>query len=433
MPVVAAATVFLFACGSSSVPGLLHIGHPGRWIALVALLVASAAWAAGGERRLAVRPGVAAASIFLAALAVVSTTWSVAPRITLERAVTIAVLELTALLVAQAVAGRRSVAERVLGGLLAGSALVALAGIVVYLLAHRDAVEISTPELPPRFKGMGQNPNTASLLFGVAMPIAVWFVVSARTPARRIAAGAMSALLLGSIVASGSHGALLAGTVGSALVVVVSLGRLVSRVAAVAAVAAVAILAFWIETLPQPSRSKPPAAPAASQPPAAKPGYVDAEINTPLDGELGIPLPGQANPRTLTTSSGRTEAWGGAIRQAEQRPVAGYGFGTESRVFIDRWWTFTGGVPENSYIGIALQLGVAGLLAFGALLVALGRGAFGAFRRDRAGIAAAGIGVLGAGLTAAIGQSFVYSVGDIATATFWIAAFLLAGVERTDG
>ena len=46
------------------------------------------------------------------------------------------------------------------------------------------------------------------------------------------------------------------------------------------------------------------------------------------------------------TSSGRTQAWRGAIGQAEQRPVVGYGFGTESRVFIDRWSGFVGSVPE---------------------------------------------------------------------------------------
>ena len=88
-------------------------------------------------------------------------------------------------------------------------------------------------------------------------------------------------------------------------------------------------------------------------------------------GELGIPLPGASLRRRLVTSSGRRDAWGGAIRQAAQRPIVGYGFGTEARAFIDRWSGFVGSVPENSYIGLALQLGVVGLVVFALLVSSL--------------------------------------------------------------
>lgn len=428
----AAVAVCLFACGSSSVPALLHVGHPGRWVALVALLAAAAWWAADGRSPLAVDVGVAAAAVFFVLLTAVSAAWSVDPRLTVERAVTLAVLVGTALLVAQAVAGRHEAAERVLTGLLAGSVIVAVAGIFVYALAHRDAVEASSPEIPPRFKGMGQNPNTASLLYAVALPIAVWLLVAARSGRGRAVAGSSAALLAGSLVASGSHGALAAASVGCAVVMVAGARRATAAAVGVTVVAGLAGVGIWIETLPQPSHGPPPSNATVSSPPAAKPGYFDAEINTPLNGELGIPLPGQRNPRKLVTSSGRIEAWGGAIRQAEQRAVTGYGFGTESAVFIDRWWTFTGGLPENSYIGIALQLGIAGLLAFGTLLLCLFRSGVVSLRRQRTGVTPAAAGVLAAALVAAIGQSYIYSVGNIATLTVWVTGLLLGSVVRAD-
>jgi O-antigen ligase/polysaccharide polymerase Wzy-like membrane protein len=425
--VAAALAVLLCACGSSSVHALLSIGHSGRWVALVLLLAASAWWAWDRRAAASVDLAVVASAVFFVALSAVSSAWSVDPRLTFERAVTLGVLALVALLIAQAVAGRPSAGERVLVGLLAGCVLVAIGGLIVLAVSHHDAVEVATTDLPPRFKGLGQDPNTASLLFGMAVPAATWLVGSAQTVARRVAFGAALALLVGSIVASGSHGAVLAGAVGAGVVVLVLPARSRSRFALALAVAGAAGVGLWIETLPQPSATNPVVASAVPVPPP-KPGYVDAQVNTPLDGELGIPLPGRSLRRNLTTSSGRTQAWKGAIHQAEQRPVAGYGYGTEANVFIDRWSTFSGGLPENSYIGIALQLGVAGLVAFAILLAALGRASVAQLRR-RAPLVVAGLGVLAAGLVAAVFQSYIYSVGNVATLTVWVGAFLLASRE----
>lgn len=430
VPVAAAVAVFLFACGSSSVHVLLDVGRPGRWVVLVVLLALAMGWVGRGRHVLAVDPAVAGATALVSALAVVSTGWSVDPRLTLERGATLTALAVTALLVAQAVEGREADAQRVLAGLLAGSVLVAVAGLVLLAVSHHDAVEIATTDVPARFRGMGQDPNTASLLFAVAAPIATWFVASARSRPRRLVSTGALALLAGSIVASGSHGAVIAAGAGCGIVALLAPGRMSRAALAGAAVVAAVGVALWIETLPQPSKASADVARAIPTPPA-KQGYLDAEINNPLNGELGIPLPGQpVLRRTLVSSSGRTAAWGGAIRQAAQRPVAGYGFGTESTVFIDRWWTFTGDVPENSYIGIALQLGIAGLVAFAGLFAALGRSALAKARKARHGVPDASIGVIAAALLAACVQSYIYAVGNIATLTVWLSAFLLASVER---
>src|SRR6185437_13011608 len=122
--------------------------------------------------------------------------------------------------------------------------------------------------------------------------------------------------------------------------------------------------------------------------------------------------------------SGRLDAWRGALHEAARRPVAGHGFGTEQDVFVDRYYRFVGGLPEDSYLGLALQLGVVGLLALLALVAALVAPGLRALRGPRPDLAAAGLGVLAAGLAIAVVQSYLYSVGNIATSTLWIAAFL---------
>ena len=428
VPFAAGAAVFAFACGSSSVAAVASTGRPLRWAVLLALLGTSAAWAL--ERR-AERPAAAllvivAAAVFVA-VALLSVAWSVAPRTTAGRALSIGVLFATALLIAFAASGRRAAIERVLAGLVAGAAAVALGGLVVLAVAHRTAVSPATNDLPARFQGLGENPNTAALLFALALPPAFGFALRGRS--RPAAAGfgwAAAVLFAGSIAASGSRGAVIAAAAGCLVVAAMVSRRSASRAVAIVTVLVVAGACAAIQTLPSPNRSATPAvAPTAASPPAAKPGYVDAEVNFPLSGELGIPPPGASEQRTILTSSGRREAWGGAIRQAEQRPLTGYGFGTEGRVFIDRWSVFVGGLPENSYIGLALQLGVAGLVALGALVAALLAAGLRARGRDGADLAAAAAGVLTAGLVLGLVQSYLYSVGNVGTTTLWIAAFLL--------
>jgi O-antigen ligase len=133
--------------------------------------------------------------------------------------------------------------------------------------------------------------------------------------------------------------------------------------------------------------------------------------------------------RTLFTSSGRRAAWRGAIRQAADRPLLGYGFGTEEDAFVNRYAGFASELPENSYIGAALQLGLAGLgLFLAAVVLAFGRFARRIERWNAAArpCAAACAGGAVAALVGAITQSYVFSVGNVATVTAWLSMFLLA-------
>ncbi len=153
-------------------------------------------------------------------------------------------------------------------------------------------------------------------------------------------------------------------------------------------------------------------------------------FGTRLADEIGSQN-GGARPqgRTLFGTSGRAQAWVGAIHIGAERPITGYGFGTEDFVFVDRWYNFQGNRPENSYIGMFMQLGLVGL----ALLCSIGVALIFAARKvlrstgDRA-LGAACFGAVAAGATLAIVQSYIYAVGDIGTVAFWTTAFVMAGL-----
>jgi O-antigen ligase len=143
-----------------------------------------------------------------------------------------------------------------------------------------------------------------------------------------------------------------------------------------------------------------------------------------MQDEIGADVGGAAG-RTMFGSSGRAVAWKGAIEQGLHRPILGYGFGTEERVFVDRFYFFQSARAENSYIGFFLQLGVVGVAGF----VLLALGLLRRLVRTRTDPQAIVLGctVLGGYLLACV-QSYAYSVGNIATLPLWLCALLLLGI-----
>jgi O-antigen ligase len=383
-----AVTVFAFAAGSSIQYHVLFYARTYRWVCLfvllgTALLSAAASWSWNRLPR-----GFLALAAGLLALAFSSAAWSVDPSLTLRRAGSLAVVFAiaAALLVAPA--------RRVLIGLLTGAAAVGIAGLGMLALDHDAAVQAASTQYPARFQGFEQNPDTAALLFALAIPITVYLLLTTRTGLARLALTAAVLLFVGSITASGARGPMLGGLVGS-LVVVAAVAQGRRRLLLAALTLAAFAACVGISRIPQ----------AKPAPPTSSSGAPPVR-------------------RTLFTSSGRRAAWVGAIHQAEDRPVAGYGFGTEALVFVDRYAAFDSDLVENSYIGAALQLGIAGLV----LLLAVALAALGPFARAPSrGARAACAGTAAAALVVAITQSYLLSAGNIGTVTAWISLFLVAG------
>jgi hypothetical protein len=351
--------------------------------------------------------------------------------------------------------------ERLFMALVAAADIVAVAGLIVLLVDHNLAVQAAAPHMPARLRGFGQNPNTASMLFAVALPIAVGLVVTTRSVWMRAAAGMSCLLLYGSIVLSDSRGALIAAAGGTVVFLALTTRRL-SRLVPVEAVAIVFFLATFqlaghrtslatatvaVPTTPIPGHvgSAKPGAPAGSQstpgtgpsttPPASRvevgirQSLPTSEIPVPFvprQDEIGYPLLYTYKP-ILGYGSGRVFAWLTAIRTGLQRPTLGYGFGTEPIVFIDRFYIFQGEYTENSFVGMFLQLGIIGTLLLLLPFVLVGRAGLLARRRSTertTSITAAAAGVAAAGFVVAFFQSYLYSVGNVATLTFWVCAVI---------
>jgi O-Antigen ligase len=432
---VIAATILLFVLASGSIQSWIPLARRLRWVALLVLVVLALAWAWRRRPRVALA-AFAVAAAFLA-LSALSIGWSASPRETVGRAAAFGVVLLAAAALAWASSGRPDAAERVLDGVVAGAGLVALGGLLVLLFRYDRAVQAATPSLPARYQGLGGGPNTATMLLAVALPPAAHVALDGGSTLRRVLGSVVALGILASIAASGSRGALAAGFAG--LATWAALREPVARraVASVAAVAALAVLCVAVSSLPDPNpRAAAAEVVADPNPPPVKAigPFVDANMLLRLQDDVGHPPPGvgvEDTGRTLTGSSGRTEAWAGALRQAAGRPLLGYGFGTEEKVFVDRYVGFNSGVPENSYVGLTLELGAVGLLLFLGLAAALLVPALRVRTSDARvrELRAACAGALVSGLVLGAFQSYLYAPGNNATAALWISAFLLVALR----
>lgn len=410
-----------------------------RWLILaLALLAAGAAaflrWTRNGARPNAglVRMGFWAASFV--GVALLSAGWSVAPKLSFERAVSLGALFVLALLVAYVTGDDARARRRALAGLAAGALVVGVLSVFLLVVDRSAAVQQASPVTPWRYRGFTENPNTISILAAVALPLIGWLALTAAERRASIVWAAGGVLLLASIIAAESRGGLVAGVAGLAALSLVEVRPARRSIAALAVLAAILVGGIELRVATDPGQAQfvsiQPLAPSGAHHVLTRTYELPGE-----ESEIGNPL--LSRTAASVAGSGRVSEWKGVLKQVEERPLLGYGFGTEERVFVDRWYYFQGGTAENSYLGLLLQLGVLGelmLCGIGVTLLVM------SVRALRAKVSARGeigaeAGVLVAAACLMLIQSYIYSVGDVATGTVWIALFLLGGnvLGRTVG
>jgi hypothetical protein len=281
-----------------------------------------------------------------------------------------------------------------------------------------------------RYRGFTENPNTIAILAAAALPLNLGFALRATSRRRQAAWLAGGLLLVGSIIASESRGGLLAACAGTLLVSAFGVEGLRQRVAAITAVALVFAggIALREAVQPPPTPFSSQVAPAPRPPVQGprphksnpKPRHIAPAVGKTSElprEEDEIGSPALSKQATTTLASGRLAAWRGALELIRDRPILGYGFGTEQKVFVDRWYYFQGGTAENSYLGLLLQLGTVGLafiLALGCALVAGGLRAVRLMRGDERLLVLMELGVLVGAAAIMLIQSYLYSVGNVA-------------------
>lgn len=469
--------VVAFACGSSSLTSVKSFGSQARWVVLIGALLGAlfvAFQRYRSDRRLPLQGLVRATALPAAflALALLSATWSGAPRLTFERSVSLGLLFALGAALVYCTQGDADARRRIFVGLALGATAVGVLGVITLIVSYDNAVQPGTPQTPWRFRGFTENPNTISVLAAVALPIIAWLGLSSREGRERLLWIGAAVLLIGSTVAAESRGGILAGDLGLAVVVLAAVRPKRTAAAALVGIALMTMGSIGLRQIkspppppfvsavasapkpkpPEPGAPVPPTAPPASyqgpaqgEPEQVRPAGRDELEPTPIDKPIPLPITARELPRatdeignptlsrknTSMVGSGRFAAWEGALRTAQSRPLLGYGFGTEQQVFIDRWYYFNGGSAENSFIGILLQLGLVGVVlisAFGLLLIYRSVRVLGSARDADKGMIAAGLGVLVAAAGVMLIQSYLYSVGNVATATVWISLFMLGAV-----
>jgi hypothetical protein len=413
------------AAGSSIQYDILHVGRPARWITIGLLLAFGVAGALRSGPAWRIPPAIALALALFCGVALASVGWSVNTHGTLTRAVGLTAVVAAVVALAGCVPSHPALAGRLLDGVLVGAAVVATAGFLYWLVDPSRAAIPATTEYAWRFQGIEENPNTAALLFGIAVPIAFSRALRTRSTVTSAAFVAVVLGLAASIAASGSRGGLLAGFVGAlAVVVLAPVARRAKLGLAVLVVCGLGLSA-WAMTIPN---ALPPApAPATSAAPTVS---RDAETVLPLDQEIGNPWwthrSGDSR-RGLLNTSVRTRAWDGTIRRAFGRPLLGFGFGAEQWAFVNRYYALSSQNPENGYLGLFLQVGLVGevlFLAVAALCIVPSIRA--CLRGVRSDSALAAAGAVAAALAAGMSQSYFQGPGGIAFVSLWVALLVAA-------
>jgi len=366
---------------------------PSHWLALMAMLVANGV-RFGSLGLLAVmiafrpRNGVAlrrpklfdGCAFAFFALAFASMLYSADPSLTVQRAASATLLYAavfwTLWFYADVVGGQK------IANILVGCVgVIFVAGIFNLLVTGPDAM------LSGRFRGVLANPNAVGMLTILFMPLVVAMVMRKK----RLSGYFLIAIMLGSVVLSGSRNGVMTTSVAMAFFAL-RIKAWKSGILLVA-IAATAYLAM--------------------------PDY------SPTPGLAARPISHILSSDKLANGGGRLEAWQVAIPIIQDKLALGHGFGTEELIFKGmKFRIHRGEYIHNSYLGLTYQLGLVGSLLIFVPLVGLllyrlmGNG-------YRSSQTAAYEAMLLGGLIAAFFESWVYSAGNAFAFPFWTCVMLL--------
>jgi O-antigen ligase len=398
-PPLVACSILVTALSSSASGKVSDAAAPVRWIVLGAL--AAVAIVAGMQRRSLLRRAGAFHVGWLAflALAFVSASWSVDPYLTIQRSATLLLLFVAVIVGTLVLVPDRHLAEAwaawITGGVVTVYLISALA-LVDWDLAVQPGWTVGESSAISRFRGITENPNTIASYGPLVLPLLLWQLFRRRGAGRWVAVAAI-ALVVVEVTASLSR-VPLALMAGEAFVFTTVFASR-RRTKAVVGGGLVCVLAATVAT-------------------------------AVVVGDFGNRVVRQT---TFATAGGRTAAWHAATDLIGRRPLTGTGFGTEEQALV----TFRNQHPKpfeeadfkpsffhNSYLGLAVQLGIVGAALLSVLLLAP---CYRLFRRRREAALSAKLALavacalVAASLQAAF-SSYFYSVGNVTTVSLWILA-----------
>ncbi|MBU06230.1 MAG: hypothetical protein CL877_09825 [Dehalococcoidales bacterium] len=327
-----------------------------------------------------------------------------------------------------------------------------------------------------RFRGWAHNPGTPGGQVALLLPLALWLALKRSRWQHWLLVGAMLLIL----ILSQTRSEFAAAGVGSFYLLWRALPR--RRWLVLASVLIVLVIGFaWVEVGPRLFPSGDHVISALNSKVASERGTVESEVASErgtVESEvasergtvesMGVGRSEVASERGTVESMGvgrsevagvaseqswltkpnirtedainlsrRTEKWIKGVQYLVEKPLLGFGFGTEDQLFafhgIDiQDYMHTGAYIHQSYLGLALQLGLLGAALFFiplGLLVVREIGRISSSRHDV--LRSALLAVVIAALTSAFMTSWLYSMGNEAALPFWICVMLLVRTPRT--
>ena len=327
----------------------------------------------------------AIAFIFYAFLSV---SYSPFRHLTLERATTLLLLYVSIFWIIWKYAYTEG-PEKVVDLVLWATMLIVLASYLKLFIHPAQAFKLG------RFAGIFGNPNTVGMTFSILLPLSIWQYFDTKKKAALF----LFFLMLIGILLSASRSSINA--------MVVSMGYFIYArsekyrpLVFFFSMSFILILAWIIETL-------------------LKQFFIN-----------------YFRVETIPTAAGRIEFWSIGLGLISSRPIFGYGFGIEEKLFSLKHIIGYEGVEihfHNSYLGMALQLGIIGfLIFFGPLFMLLFKEIFSRKSSDTLLRCALQASII-AGLVVSFFESWLYSVGNCQTFPFWIMVMLLVFYRHQDG
>ena len=344
----------------------------------------------------------------LPGLALVSSAWSVEPKLTIERAASFGILLWVVVVCGLLWASDPRELRRFTDAIGCVSLIVLGISLVVAVTSQRGF-------LNGQLRGIFENPNGLGLFLALTYPfLAVAMERRRLVPLQLVFAAAYFAVAFFSDSRSGF-----------VTLAITAVGYELSRRrfgwAGICALGAVGVAAAMILFG---GPEAPPIASIAPSTPSA-PGAPGTVPNAPKPPVSGAPGPAESLGDRLTGA--RLEAWRATLSFVDDRPVVGYGFGTGDRIFAlnperVHFVNFQGANPNDAYLQLLLELGALGAVIF--LVPLLGACVVGV-RCVVAGRSLDGIGcglALVAGIAAGVVESVFTSAGAPWALLIWLAA-----------
>ena len=327
-------------------------------------------------------------AIFFIIYAFLSTAYSSFHRLTLERTVTISILYISVFWVIWKYAYEQG-QQKVVNVILQVMWLIFMAGyLMIFIGPYR-------PFLGGRFAGIFGNPNGLGVMSAIILPLSLCQFLETKKK---------SALFLFSMIAlslllSAARGSINATVIALAYLIYVT-SKKYRHLVFLASMSFIFILIWAIETLIKQFFLH----------------YIRVE---------SIPILG-----------GRLEVWPVAIKLIMDKPLFGYGFGTEDKLLALKQIVLTkhsGAYIHNSYLGMLLQLGLPGFIIFFIpLFILLFKELFSKQESQTPLLRYALRASLIAGLICCFYESWIYSVGNAMAFPFWIIVMLLTFYRYQD-